>query len=218
VNINDQTGIGETMDSINFAALNFVDIVILLVFLFSIIIGLGRGFVSEVLSLLVLVAAFAVAVTFTNPLANYFTNTETVQHVVNSTTTAVGMSTAKPISYAAIGISFAILFALTVIVGMAIKSVINLLFQSGVLGFGNRILGGVFGFARGYLINLVLIFLIQLSPLSTQSWWNQSQLVPLFRSQVVWLGNMVSPALSNLKSKIEPALQDVSESVKKLTQ
>ncbi|MBX3709250.1 MAG: CvpA family protein [Gammaproteobacteria bacterium] len=205
------------MGTMDLGTLNVVDIAILVIFFVSILIGFGRGFISEALSLLTLIAAFVVAIMFTNTLAAYFTSTTMVQEVVNSTTTAVGTSTAQPISYMALGISFGILFAATVIVGGIIKALLNLMFQRGILGFGNRIFGGIFGFFRGYLINLVLIFLVQLSPLASQPWWQHSQYVPKFQPQVVWLGNIVSPALSDLKSTFAPAIQEVTDSVKNMT-
>src|SRR5262245_8866462 len=128
------------MDTISWGALNIIDIGILVIFVVSILIGLGRGLVSEVLSLLIVIASFVVAILFTNQLATYFASTATMQNVVNSTSNAAGTSTAEPLSYMALAISFAILFIATVIVGSVIKMLLNLMFRGGILGFGNRLL------------------------------------------------------------------------------
>lgn len=205
------------MDSLNLGGMNIVDIVLLVIIALSVIIGFARGFISEIVSLATLIAAFAVAIMFTNPLAAYFTSTSTMQGVVSQTTSAVGTSTAQPLSYVTLGISFGLLFAATLIVGSIIKMLLNALFQRGVLGFGNRILGGVFGFARGWLLNVVIIFLVQLSPLASQPWWQQSTYVPHFQSQVVWLGSVVSPALANLKDTFGNVVQEATGAVQNMT-
>lgn len=205
------------MGSLNIASLNAVDILILVIFFISIVIGFGRGFVSEILSLVTLIAAFVIAIMFTSSLAAYFTSTAAVQSVVSQTSTAIGTSTAQPVSYMALGISFGVLFAATVIVGGIIKMILNLMFQTGILGFGNRVLGALFGLVRGFLLNLALIFLVQLSPLASQPWWQQSHYVPYFQPSVVQLGNLISPALANLKTTFGSAIQDVSGSVQSIS-
>ncbi len=185
-------------------SINFVDIIILLIFLISIIIGFGRGLISEVLSIIILIAAFAVAIYFTTPLANYFTNLEYVKHAVSQSS-----STPQPASYIAIAISFALLFIATIIVGAILKALLNLVVTGSVLGIGNRILGGIFGLVRGFLIIVFIIFLVQLSPLSNEQWWQQSKFVPQFQPAIAWLTNIVSPTLSNFKEKFAPAMEKV---------
>jgi uncharacterized membrane protein required for colicin V production len=148
---------------------------------------------------------------FTSQLAEFFTHSETVQNAMTQSTSAMGMDTAKPLSYMAIGVSFAILFIVTVIIGSVIKALLNLIFTIGILGFGNRIMGGLFGAVRAYLICLAGIFFIQLSPLSKQPWWVESKYIPYFQPQLVWLGNQVSPVLSDLKSTFDTQVQEIQD-------
>lgn len=198
-------------------SLNWVDYIILAIFFFSILGGLTRGFVKEFVSLVSIIAAFIVASMFASPLATAFTNTATVQNVVNQASTAIGMSAAQPVSYFALGLSFALLFVATIIAGSIISSILNIALQTGILGIGNRLLGGVFGLVRGFIINLVMIFIVQLTPLGTSNWWVQSQFVNDFQPAVQWLGNIVSPSLANLKEKFGQTLQDVNSSIQKMT-
>jgi membrane protein required for colicin V production len=193
--------------------LNIVDILILVIVFGSVIVGFGRGLVSELLSLITVIAAFVVAIMYTTALANFFTTSAPVQSVVSQTSSAIGTSTATPVSYLAYGASFAALFVGTMIVGSIIKWILNLIFSTGILGFGNRILGGVFGFVRGFLIVVGIIFVVQLSPVSKQTFWQQSQLVPQFQPAVVWLGGVVNPALANIKSTFGSTVQSVTGSV-----
>lgn len=203
--------------SIDIAGMNIVDVLILALILISIIIGFARGLISEVVSLATLIAAFAIAILFTNELATYFTSTATVQGVVSETSNAIGTSTAQPISYVSIGISFALLFFVTLIIGGIIKMLLNAMFATGILGFGNRVLGAGFGFLRGLLLTIAIIFMVQLSPLTAQAWWQQSKYVPLFQPQVVWLASVVSPALANLKEKFGNVVNDATGAVTNMT-
>lgn len=198
----------------NIGGMNIVDILILAVIIISFLIGLARGLLSEVLSLAILIASFAVAILFTNTLATYFASTASA---ATQTPGAVEANATQSISYASLGISFAILFLATMVAGIIIKWLLNLIIHSGGLGFSNRILGACFGFARGWLLVVVAIFLVQLSSLTNEPWWQQSNYVPYFQSQVVWLGSHVSPTLADLKEKLENAIQEKAlgtESVK----
>lgn len=198
--------------------MNWVDYIIIGIFFFSMLIGFSRGFVKEVISLAALIAAFIIASRYTNALATTFTSSASVQNAVNQASAAIGVSTSQPVSYFALGLSFSVLFFGTLIIGSIVGYVANIFFQIGLLGLGNRLLGGVFGLGRGFILNLVLIFLVQLSPLAKEVWWQQSQLVGSFQPAVVWLGNIVSPSLANLKAKLGQGLDSLGGQLKDATQ
>lgn len=172
--------------------LNWIDYVIIAILALSTLAGLARGLVKEIISLLTLVAAFVVATSFASPVAEYF----------SSNASATTPDAAQTVSYAALGLSFGVLFLGTVIVGALVGFIINLILKSSVLGIGNRIFGAVFGFARGFLINLVLIFLVQLTSFTNDAAWQESMLLVYFQPSVVWLTANVSPHLESLKEKL----------------
>lgn len=196
---------------------NWVDYIFLAIFFLSTLAGLARGFVKEIISLITLIAAFIVAIMFSNALATAFTSSPSVQNAMSQATTAIGVNTAQPVSYLALGISFALLFAGTVIAGAIIGSIMNIAFQTGILGLGNRLLGAIFGLCRGFIINLVIIFLVQLTPFSSQQSWQQSHIVASYQPAVIWLGNVVSPSLSNLKTKFGETFQNVNSQIQDMT-
>ena len=197
--------------------LNWVDYIILAIFLFSMLAGFSRGLIKEVVSLASLIAAFVVAVMFANSLALHFTSSSAVQNVVTDASNAIGMNAAQPVSYAAIGISFGLLFAGTVIIGSIIGFFLNMAFSIGVLGVGNRLLGGVFGLGRGFIINLVIIFMLQMTAVSGQPWWKESQCVQQFQPTVVWLGGIVSPSLANIKERATETMKDMGSKIQSYT-
>jgi membrane protein required for colicin V production len=197
----------------NFANFNWVDYIFIAIFLLSTLMGFGRGIVKEIVSLITLVAAFVVAAKFSNQLALYFTDSSAVQGAVSQASSAIGMNASQPVSYAALGISFGLLFAGTMIAGSIVGFFLNVAFQAGILGIGNRLLGAGFGFARGFIFNLVIIFLVQLTPFAAETWWQESALVKTFQPGVVWLGNIVSPSLANLKDRFSGVLNDAGSVV-----
>lgn len=199
------------------ANFNWVDYIFLAIFFFTILAGLSRGFIKEVVSLGTLIAAFIVATMFSHSLAAYFTSSSAVQSAVSQSTAAMGVNTAQTVSYAAIGVSFGCLFVGTMIVGSLVGFFLNLAFSIGILGVGNRLLGGVFGAAKAFIICLVIIFCVQLTSLGSQPWWRKSYIVGQFQPGVVWLGGLVSPALATLKDKAGDTFKDVNSTIQGVT-
>lgn len=197
--------------------LNWVDYIILAIFFFSMLAGFGRGLVRELISLITLVAAFVIASMFANTFAQSLMNSSLVQGLMSQTSTATGINASQPVSYIAIGLSFAVIFGGVVLMGSLVGYFIGMAFQVGMLGIGNRLLGAVFGFVRGFIVNLVIIFVVQLSPLGGEPWWQQSHFVGAFQPAVQWLGNLVSPSLSQLKEKFGQTWQDVNSSIQNIT-
>lgn len=195
------------------SSLNWVDYVILGIFLFSVLAGFSRGLAKELISLIILIVAVVIASVFATSLAASWSGSSAVQDTVTSATSNISVSAEtvqQTVSYAAIGLSFAVLFAGTILIGAIIGFFINMALSSGVLGFGNRLLGGVFGLGRGFILNLVLIFVLQLTAVANQSWWQQSFYVQQYQPMVIWLGSMVSPHLERLKEKAGEVMQEVS--------
>lgn len=173
------------------AEFNWVDYTFIAVFVLSTLAGFVRGLFREVLALIVLAAAFVVATMFANSLAAYFGSASTMQQVAS----------VEQVSYAALAISYGVLFAGTMLAGAIISFFVSLIFQATVLGIGNRLLGGLFGFMRGFAFNLVIVFIIQLTSYGKSPAWQQSQLVEKFKPAAAWLSGLVSPSLEDLKKK-----------------
>ncbi len=193
--------------------LNWIDYVFIAIFLLSIFAGVSRGFIREMMSLITFAAAIVIAVMFANTLALAFTGDPSVQNVVSQSSSTIGVDTTQTVSYLAIGVSFVVLFVGTIIVGAIVGYIVNMAFQTGVLGFGNRVLGAIFGFGRAFIINLVLIFLVQLTSLADKDAWHASVVVSGYQPMVVWLTGVVSPSLASLKEKLQATLQGVGSQV-----
>lgn len=160
-------------------AFNQVDIVILIVIVFSLAFGLWRGLIKEVLSLLTWIAALLVSRVYSEPLAGLMT----------------GMVENEGIRYVS---AFAILFFIVMMLGTFLNSLMSKLLSVAGLKLADRLLGAGFGMARGVIIVLVIMFIASMFVSETEL-WHQSQLVPygmdLIEKSQVFIGDMnsVSP-------------------------
>ncbi len=153
----------------NLPIFTWADYVITVVICLSILISVFRGLIREALSLMSWVAAITVAVMFYQPVAAHFTSvihSESARHIV----------------------TFGILFLLTLFIGMLISRAISKLVHSTGLGGTDRVLGTVFGFARGVLIvGLLLVVASVNTTVTNEEWWTKSTFIPHFKPVVTWL-------------------------------
>jgi len=180
--------------------LNSVDTAILLVFFVSILVGLMRGFIREIISLFTWIAAFVISILFSGTLANTFAGS-------SSSTSSLG---AGSVHMLALSSCFIGLFVATLIIGSFVGRFISQMVESQGVSLANRFLGALFGFIRGLLVVLLAIFLGQLTPMSSQPAWAQSQFVAAYQPAVKWLDDLVQPGLSSLKSQVGNSMRNVS--------
>jgi membrane protein required for colicin V production len=149
-------------------SLNWADWTIIAILAASCLISLLRGFVKEALSLLVWISASFVGITFQERFATVlakWVSTPSIRFVL----------------------AFAALFTATLIIGAVITRLLQSLVESAGLGGLDRILGMVFGAARGLLIVLALVILLPLLlPVKQDAWWYQSRFIPHFETLEDW--------------------------------
>lgn len=155
--------------------MNWIDLTIVCVLGLSVLIGLFRGLVSEVLALVIWAAAFWVAWLF-GPM-------------VSAHLTTISM----PMLREAAG--YASCFVVILVLGAFLRFFVQRLLISTGLSGTDRLLGMVFGFARGVLIVCVLVFLCQFTSFTREPLWRQSVLLPPFQNATAWLGQQVPPSV-----------------------
>lgn len=154
-------------------SISTVDWLIIAVILFSTLISLKRGLVSEVLSLVMWVAAFIIAVKFSGPLQSLL-----VDQVQND-----------QIRYI---VAFIGLFIATLLIGALIRLLLGSLIQITGLSSTDRVLGMLFGFSRGALIVVAFISLLSLNPdIEKSETWKSSRLVPQLVVMKDWVRDML---------------------------
>ena len=156
----------------------WLDILIIGVVLLSALISLVRGFVREAFSLAIWVLAFWISWSF-------FRDLEVPLRAW------IGSPTAR------LGIAFAVLMIATLTVGGLVNYlVIQLVERTGMSGT-DRLIGMVFGAARGILLVAVLVLLAGLTPLPEEAWWIQSTLVGYFEELAFWLRDLLPPEIAD---------------------
>ena len=149
----------------------WVDYIIIGIIGLSALISLVRGFVREALSLVVWVLAFFVAWTFFRELSLHLT--------------WFSLPSVR------LGAALAILFLTTLLVGGLVNYLIAQLVEKTGLTGTDRLIGMLFGAARGVLLVTLLVLLAGLTPLPEDPWWNSSQLIAYFQELAVWLKTLL---------------------------
>ncbi|MOA37232.1 Colicin V production protein [compost metagenome] len=85
----------------------------------------------------------------------------------------------------------AILFVLTLMVGALLTHLLGMLVQATGLSGTDRLLGMIFGVARGALLVVITVGLLSLAPVQQDPWWQQSKLLPDFLMIADWSKNLV---------------------------
>ena len=148
------------------ASFNWIDIVISVVVLLSCLFGLFRGLVKEVFSLVTWIAALIVARVYSDDFAPSLAST-----FEGETTRLVA--------------AFAILFLATLVVGALVNHLMARLISFAGLALTDRLLGGLFGMARGGLIVMLGIFVAG-NFMSESLAWQESRLIPYGREAIEW--------------------------------
>jgi membrane protein required for colicin V production len=152
--------------------MNWIDYTILGVLALSVLVGLWRGLVSEVLSLASWIVAFWVAWTFGPVVAAQF------EHSIS-------------LPAARILLGYGLCFVAVLLVGALLRFVARRFLSSIGLGGLDRLLGMLFGFARGVLLVTLVVFLAGFTALTREAGWQHSLLLPQFTSAAGWLGDRV---------------------------
>jgi len=152
----------------------WVDIALLAVLGLSIVVGLMRGLVFEVLSLLGWVVAYFAAQWFAQDLAPHLP--------VGARGSAINH-----------GAAFVALFVVVLIVWGLASRLVSMLIKASPVSTGDRLLGAGFGFMRGMVLLLVIATVVALTPLAKSPGWKDSQ-------GAVWLNGV----LNGLKPVLPP--------------
>ena len=82
--------------------------------------------------------------------------------------------------------SMALVFIAILILGSVVRWTMAALVKATGLTWTDRLLGMVFGAARGVLLVTVVVALVNLSPFRTDAWFAESQVVPKFIEVAEW--------------------------------
>jgi membrane protein required for colicin V production len=147
----------------------------------SVVVSIMRGFAREVLALAGWVVAFVVANALSGAVAGSFTS-------------VISDGSLRALT------AFVAVFVMTLIAASLLAMGVSRLLKSAGLGLEDRLLGSVFGLARGMLIVMVMVLLAGLTALPRQPAWSDAMLSPPLEAfaRVIkpWLTQAVSRYIS----------------------
>jgi membrane protein required for colicin V production len=173
--------------------MNWADYCILAVLGLSVLMGLMRGFIGEVLALAGWVLAFWFAWQFGDSVAAHLTMVD------------------QPSIRMLLG--YGLCFLLVLLVCGIVSFLMRKLVAGSGLSGSDRLLGMVFGLVRGLALVTITVLLLGFTPLPRDPWWHQSQLLPTFQGYAQWLSARLPPEatkyldLRGLLPQIPPAPQ-----------
>jgi membrane protein required for colicin V production len=152
--------------------MNWVDYLIIGIILISSGISIVRGFIKEVLSLISWIVAIWVAFMF---FANF----------ASLLTPYIDTATLR------LFIAFFVLFVVTLILGALVNHLISQLVEKTGLSGTDRALGVIFGILRGVAIVTILVLAAGVTPMPSDSWWQNSLLLQHFEDLAVWIKQLL---------------------------
>jgi membrane protein required for colicin V production len=153
------------------------DYAILIVIAVSVLVGALRGFIKEVFSLAVWAAAFLIAWHFAGDVAAL-------------------MESAVQLPSARTAMGFAGLFIAVLLVGGLINYLLGKLVETTGLSGTDRLLGGVFGAARGLVLVVAVLLVAGFTPIPADPWWKASVTIQRIMPLVEWTAGFLPDSVS----------------------
>jgi membrane protein required for colicin V production len=145
-----------------------IDYLLLCIIAISAVIGLWRGLVREVVSLLVWVTAFWLAYIETSSVAGHLTSWISDKGVRWVT-------------------AFLLVFIAVYVIGFIISHLLTKLVQSVGMTATDRLAGSGFGFVRGVVLASTLVLVVGMTPMTQDPAWQHSHMVGVFDNMLHWV-------------------------------
>ncbi|NOR41152.1 MAG: CvpA family protein [Gammaproteobacteria bacterium] len=155
----------------------WIDVVILALIALSAILSLFRGFVAEALALASWLVAFWVAMMFYEELGQWLSQW-------------IAVPSAQKVT------GFALLFICVLLLGAVVNYLAGKLVAKTGLTGTDKMLGVIFGVARGAVIVAILVLLAGLTPVPQDPWWQESQFLGYFEQLAMWMRDFLPAEIS----------------------
>lgn len=186
--------------------LNWLDYLFSSIFVLFILLSLWRGLVKEVISLVAWATGIFIGYLFAPKLADLLAGSSAVHGTLTQTGSKIGEHAATAGNSFTVGVCFVILLVGTLLIGAIINYIMAKVVQDSGMSFFNRLLGGAFGFVKGFIVNLVILFCTQFTSYAQEPAWQQSQIVQAYQPVIAWLENKMGPDFEDFKAMIKQTL------------
>ena len=170
--------------------IDWLDYLFIAAALVSVLLGLMRGFVREILSLATWVAAFILALRFGQQASDWMAP-------------AIGAVTVRKV------LGYGLVFLVALLAGGLITWLIALLVRGSGLAPTDRMLGAGFGIVRGLFISAALVLVASYTPARESNAWKHSALVPQLQPLAGGMRSLIPKEwITHLES--QPELQSIA--------
>lgn len=177
---------------------HWIDLVILAVITISVITGLIRGFVKELVALCIWILAIWVAYKYSKILDPWL-----LKYIQDQTVRTIA--------------AFVIILIAMLLVGGIINATLSYILKRAGLSGTDRLLGMVFGFVRGVFIVALMMLVIKMTSFPYEEYERQSLLYKEFNPIVNWLSTLMPQFLKQAKSLVpEKGVVDLEKREKKV--
>ena len=159
-------------------AIAWIDVVIISLVVLSAILSLFRGFVKDALALITWLVALWVAMAFYEELAAWLSQW-------------IAVPSAQKVT------AFALLFICVLLLGAMVNYLAGKLVDKTGLTGTDKMLGVVFGIARGAVIVAILVLLAGLTPVPQDPWWQDSMFLGYFEELAMWMRDFLPSEIAN---------------------
>ena len=142
------------------------DYAVLTVIAASVLLGLWRGVMSELLALAAWIVAFLAARVFAAEVAN-------------------GLAGQIPEPGLRLAAAYVVVFVGVLLVFAIARMLLSLLLKAVGLGLLDRLLGAAFGVLRGVLVVLAAVLVAGMTPLPKAVWWRDAMLAPPLETVII---------------------------------
>ena len=161
--------------------MNWLDYGILGFILLSTIIGLRRGFLREIFSMVALGLSLIIAFMFSDKVSPLFQD-------------YIPIPSMRQI------VAFTALLIVMLIIMAMLNYILAAIISMNDIGGIDLLLGMFFGIARGVIMITAFVFLFGFTPFPRDSWWRDSQLIPHFTAMAHWGCKFLPQDLNKLSS------------------
>jgi membrane protein required for colicin V production len=93
--------------------------------------------------------------------------------------------------------AFALLFICVLLLGTLVNFLVSKLVERTGFSGTDKMLGIVFGVARGAVIVAILVMLAGLTPIPQDPWWQDSQLLGYFEELALWMRSFLPAEIAS---------------------
>lgn len=163
--------------------MTWIDVAVVAVILLSALVGLARGLIREVMSLVVWLAALGLGYLYHKPVAEALTPYITQPGV-------------------RLGVAFVVLVLCVLLLGAVLGALLSALINKTGLSWLDRSFGLLFGLARGAVVVAMAVFLAALTPIADETWWKDSASMTYWQATADWLISLVPAGIQDQLKKV----------------